>query len=56
MRVFVTGETGHSDSHVIPELASAGHEVTALARWHPRRLTISASRCSDPLPSPARVR
>ena len=32
MDVFVTGETGHSGSYVIPELIAAGHEVTALAR------------------------
>ncbi|MCU1528164.1 MAG: 3-beta hydroxysteroid dehydrogenase [Frondihabitans sp.] len=32
MRVLVTGGTGHSGSHIIPELIAAGHEVTGLAR------------------------
>lgn len=32
MRIFVAGGTGHSGSHIIPELIAAGHEVTALAR------------------------
>ncbi|GAB2476885.1 SDR family oxidoreductase [Promicromonospora xylanilytica] len=32
MHVFVTGGTGHSGSHIIPELVAAGHEVTGLAR------------------------
>jgi uncharacterized protein YbjT (DUF2867 family) len=32
MHVFVTGGTGHSGSHIIPELIAAGHEVTGLAR------------------------
>jgi nucleoside-diphosphate-sugar epimerase len=32
MHVLVTGGTGHSGSHIIPELIAAGHEVTGLAR------------------------
>jgi nucleoside-diphosphate-sugar epimerase len=32
MHVLVTGGTGHSGSHIIPELIAAGHQVTGLAR------------------------
>jgi nucleoside-diphosphate-sugar epimerase len=32
MHVLVTGGTGHSGSHIIPELLSAGHDVTAVVR------------------------
>lgn len=32
MHVLITGGTGHSGSHIIPELISAGHQVTALVR------------------------
>jgi nucleoside-diphosphate-sugar epimerase len=42
MRVFVTGGTGHSGSHIIPELINAGHEVTGLARSDTAAATVAA--------------
>ncbi|MBC7298139.1 MAG: SDR family oxidoreductase [Demequina sp.] len=42
MHIFVTGGTGHSGSHIIPELIAAGHEVTGLARSDTAATTLSA--------------
>src|ERR1700709_1205791 len=42
MRVFITGGTGHSGSHIIPDLIAAGHEVTGLARSDKAAAALSA--------------
>jgi nucleoside-diphosphate-sugar epimerase len=42
VRVFVTGGTGHSGSHIIPELVAAGHDVTGLARSETSAAALSA--------------
>ncbi|MBY8343523.1 SDR family oxidoreductase [Streptomyces spinosirectus] len=42
MHVFVAGGTGHSGSYIIPELISAGHEVTGLARSDASAAALSA--------------
>lgn len=42
MRVLVVGGTGHSGSHIIPELIAAGHEVTGLARSDRAAAALSA--------------
>jgi uncharacterized protein YbjT (DUF2867 family) len=42
MHVLVTGGTGHIGSYVIPELISAGHEVTGFARSDKSAAAVSA--------------
>ena len=42
MHVLVTGGTGHSGSYIIPELVTAGHEVTGLARSDTAATVLSA--------------
>src|SRR3984893_7298161 len=42
MHVFVTGGTGHIGSYIIPELTSAGHKVTGLARSDKSAAAVSA--------------
>lgn len=42
MHVLVTGGTGHSGSHIIPDLIAAGHEVTGLARSDAAGAALSA--------------
>jgi nucleoside-diphosphate-sugar epimerase len=42
MKVLVTGGTGHIGSYIIPDLITAGHEVTGLARSDASAATLSA--------------
>lgn len=42
MHVLVTGGTGHTGSHIIPELIAAGHRVTGLVRSDASAAAITA--------------